>query len=190
MRFVKSYALMIGIALLFVFFIIYLTEAIHPAPQYDQFCGQEFEPRYKTEPIPAGGVATNAEESQRRINRAVNECGSRGGILVNYTYDEDNLFVSADCSLCNKEYEEAAKKHAMIVFYIATIAGVLSLIAGMYVLTGVEAVGLGFMFSGLILIFYGGVQSFRYFGRIARVVLLGLGLLLLIWIAYKKTKKE
>ncbi len=190
MRAIKSYALMIGIALLFVFFIIYLIEAIHPAPQYDQFCGPEFGPRYKTAPLPAGEAATNADESQRRMDRAVNECGSQGGALVNYTYDEKNLFVSADCSLCNKDFEQASKEHAMIVFYISTIAGVLTLIAGMYILTGVEAVGLGFMFSGLILIFYGGVQSFRYFGRIARVVLLGLGLLLLIWIAYKKTKKK
>ena len=68
------------------------------------------------------------------------------------------------------------------LFIVAGIRGVIGIIFGY--LIKVETVGLGLIIGGLLVLAYGIIRYWRYTENIARVIILGVALVILIWLGY------
>ena len=71
-------------------------------------------------------------------------------------------------------------------FILMVISGFIALILGLFILNG--AVSSGALLGGLFTLFIGTVSYWGRFQNWSKIVILGLILVALIWIAYKKTR--
>ena len=180
---VKNIVLGIGIFVVYMLMLGYGIEAFYPSPKYEDFCSAyEFGGRY---PVKAYdyGVAENCTFS-RELQGLQDQCYVDGGQPI-FEYDDDGCTTSLrECNFCNKEFNDADKSYTKIVFLIALIAGIVTLIVG-YAILSVEPVGSALMASGVGAIFYGSVRNWQNLSDVWRFLLLLIALILLIWIAYR-----
>ncbi len=90
------------------------------------------------------------------------------------------------CNECQMQYDTAREKYDSDIFIISIISGGLALIIG--VALGVEAVGSGLMFGGVLTIFVGVVRNWGHLGNWFKFLILGVVLAGLIWIGYRRLK--
>lgn len=170
----KKIALIIGIAVLLPLFIGLFTDAVYTEPQYDKYCNDS---KYYTTPVKIG---TNCTYQPNPIQ---DQCYRDGGI-ARTTYDANGCDQFDFCDYCSKEYTAAQQQYNQTLFYILLPIGLLIVILGIYLT--IDYLGAGFMFAGLITMFY---ATFRYFGdmsKLARAIVILIELLVIIWIGYKK----
>ncbi len=179
---VKNLVLGIGIFIVYLLMLNYGIEAFYKTPKYDDFCAGVFE-RFPGK-IDGANCTFN-----RSLQEQVNQCSSDGGIVI-YEYDDNGCTIALkECNMCNKEFNEARIEHDKVVFVIALIAGILTLLIGFVVLS-VEPVGSALMASGVGAIIYGSARNWENLTNIWRSLLLFVALVLLIWIALHLNKKE
>ena len=105
-------------------------------------------------------------------------------------FREQNLFYenqSIESEKCYKEFSPLENKYKRNVFIILSILGVLSVIIGLLLKT-VPAVYLGLMLGGIINILEGIIRYWSQMNEYFRFIILGVLLVILIWISYKKLK--
>lgn len=175
----KNIILGIGIVIVFGLLLWQGIEAFYPTPQYDDFCSQgRFEAPYPVKAYPDGS-GTNCSFS-RSVQTAQDQCFKDGGQPI-YEYDDNGCTIAVkSCDFCNKEYNDALDKHAQVVFFIAVIVGVLTLIVG-YSILSIEPVGSALLGSGIWAIFWGSVINWRNLSNIWRFLLLLLAFVVIIW---------
>ena len=192
----KKVALTIGIAVIFALFIVFFVEAVYEQPKYEDFCnqtyfGMRYDPYYQTqEPKAVGSVNTNC--TALVFNQTFhNSCGASKG-YVDFNYDEKGCPTEAFCEYCSKNFNDANEIYTKNIFWISAIVGLIAIIAGLYLPKRIDAIASGFIFGGIILLLQGTVRVFGNLGKWERVIVLGIELILLIWIGYKKVteKKE
>ena len=116
-------------------------------------------------------------EGMPNIN--LNENGDRIEI-----YNEQEDSKRGNLSVCNKEYNEAKDIYERNVFFANSIIAISIFVLGFFL--AIDAVSSGLMGGGVILIFYG---TLRYWGNLSdiwRTSILGISLIILIWLGYKK----
>ncbi|MBS3090041.1 hypothetical protein J4461_04170 [Candidatus Pacearchaeota archaeon] len=185
---VKNLVLGIGIFVVYLLMLNYGIEAFYPSPQYNDFCtpGSEFE-RSPVKPYPVSGDPNCTFSSKLREQEQ--QCYAQEGQPI-YEYNERGCALAVrECDLCNKEYNDARQAHAKVVFIIALIAGIITLLLGFLVLS-MEPVGSALMASGVGAIFYGSVRNWENLSDIWRFLLLLLSLVLLIWIALRLNSQK
>jgi len=158
---IKFFLIAAGIAVLLPMFIGYAVDTFYPEPDYNDFC--EGMPR----PVKIGENMT--EES----------CVSAGG---EWSQNYCDFY-----SRCSKEYEGAMEKYGDKAFIIIVILGIIALIAGNMLKKA--SAGSGFMAGGIITVVYGSSAYWRYAPKYLRLALLAFALGVLVYIAYKKSKK-
>lgn len=97
--------------------------------------------------------------------------------------DADILKQNQEQMLCNEKYQKANEVHENGAFLVVTSAGILALVMS---LGFSSVIGAGLALSGVLMIL---TASMRYWGMmdpIIRVMVLGTGLLTLLWYAYRK----
>ena len=158
----------VAVAFLSVFFFAYAVQAVYPAPQYEDFCGERV-----VEPI--------------IIDNAV-DCEDSGGKWTGYGREVKGGFDEGGwCDRefeCREDYDEARKPYERNVFFANLIIGLIVLVVAFFL--GLEAVSSGLMGGAVMLIVYG---SIRYWGELSdvwRTLMLGVALAVLIWLGYKK----
>ena len=167
----KHLILGIAIALLSVFFFSYAIQSVYPGPEYNDYCPKDHTPlNSQTSCEEVGGRWTeNAEyieDSEARLPTFKGWC--------------DNHYT------CRKDYDAIREPYERNVFFANLIIGIIVL-AGSFFLA-IEAVSSGLMGGSVLLIFYG---TMRYWGNLSdiwRTVFLGISLIVLISLAYKKLK--
>ena len=174
----KEIAITAAIAVLFTTFVLVSIDAFYPRPEYGDFCQDTYP---KRAPMPVINC-TPVEPSP-----VTERCWQEGGMPI-YDYDKEDCQVFKECSFCGKDFEEAQKSYNNIIMLIIAPLGAIAIIIG--VLYGVEFIGSGFMFSGIILMFYGTIQNFEHLNRYMRVAVVFAELLLVLFIAYKKVIKR
>jgi uncharacterized membrane protein len=184
---VKNLVLGIGIVIVFALVLWQGVEAFYPSPQYNDFCtGNEF--GVMTKPLPNGQypVCNFSKSLQEQQDRCYVEEGQ-----PIFNYDDNGCAVSVkECDMCNKQFNDAQKAHAQVVFFIALIVGIIALITG-YAILSVEPVGSALIGSGIWSFFYGTVINWRNFTTVWRFLFLLIALILLIWIAVRlNTQKK
>ena len=169
----------IAIAILLTLFLVFAVDLFYTEPKYEEYCNFSLSSPYPYKEIPTNTV--NCTTFKYDYNQCYNGRG-----YTNYEYDSNGCPYNVTCSDCNIKYEESKKEYAGIAFTIFIILAVLALIAGISFL--VEPVSFGFLLGGLIIILQATIRYFSDFGKVTKVIVLGIELAVLIWISYKKFK--
>lgn len=172
-----KWALIIGIAIVVNLFITYLVDVISPTPEFTTFC------------------------PDRQVNRAIEseaaclEVGGQWNENVNMKGVEAPQATvvplsSGYCDVnytCSKQFEDVMKVYNRNVFVVFVIAGILLLVGSVY-LAGSEAVSLGLSFGGVLALVIGSTRYWSDMNDILRVIILGIALAGLIFVAWKQFK--
>ena len=177
----KQTGLIIGIAILFTFFIVFAIEAFYSAPKYEDFCKNNY---YGPDTYPAkvNGVAVNCTDPYS--SKEARECTNKKG---NPTFKEENgCSVFDKCDYCNNEYQLVNDIYQRNIFIVTAIIGIIAIIFGLYF--GVEFVAGGFLFGGILTLAVGTIRYFSagHVNKYLRVIVLFIEILILLWIGYKK----
>ncbi|MEK6887162.1 MAG: hypothetical protein AABW88_05005 [Nanoarchaeota archaeon] len=168
---IKKWFLAIGIAIIFTLFVNYGISTFFNAPDYNKFCGRnQSEINYSNRGacILSGGQWTNTAEYSKPV-----PVGYQTGYCdIDFT--------------CRKSLDTAQKIYDDRSFIVMVIAGFVGLVLGV-VLT-VESISSGFLLGGILNLFFATVRYWDRFSDVIRFVLLGVVLLVLVWIGYKKLK--
>lgn len=178
---VKNLVLGVGIFIVFMFLLHNGIRAFYqPAPEYDDFCNNTNYFRGESKPLPIGQSCTFTQQ----LRAQEQECYTQKGQPI-YNYNEFGCQTEVkECDFCQKYYDEAKQAHNKIVFIIALIVGIITLLVG-YTKLSVEPVGSALMASGIGSIVYGTIINWDNLGNLWRFLLLLIAFLLLIWIALK-----
>lgn len=178
---VKNLVLGIGIFIVFMFLLHNGIRAFYKsAPMYDDFCNYtSYYPR-EIKPLPTGQSCT----FPTALREQEQACYDQKGQPV-YEYDEYGCQILVkECDLCQTYYDEARNDYNKVVFIIALIVGIITLIVGFAILS-VEPVGSALMASGIGAIVYGTIINWENLGNWGRFLLLLIAFVLLIWIALR-----
>lgn len=167
----KKKILAMGIAIVFFIFIAYAIEAFYPGPNYEDYC---------------------RDNLIFQVNSEV-ECLNQNGTWLNYSSNpypkpiEENITGYCDFySKCSEDYNLLRESYNRNVFFLTLIIGIIIFLISIYLIE--ESVSTGLMSGSLLLIVYGTIRYWGFLSDILRTILLGIVLLILIWIGYKKLK--
>ena len=177
----KKIGLIIIIAILFSFLNFSIIDMIFPSPEYDEYCYAQKEfypgPECKDE-LPT------ADE--------IKECEANGGEF-RQNYERATQCPEYKCTPCiKKDYEAIRENHQLRTFLLASLFGVIAIILGMYIMSPndvMKNVWTGILIAGIITIFIGTAQYFRYLGRFLKPIVLIAEIALIIWVAIKTSQK-
>lgn len=162
---IKAIILSLIIATVLTAFVVYLIQSFHPAPKWDDYCG-EIRPIYPTKLF--GEV--------REINQT--ECETQNGTWKN---DYCDYYYK-----CQQEFNKKDDKHKNIVFLVAVPSGLIAIAIGL--MLALPSVSSGLMLGGGFLTIYGVSQYWENLSNWVRTLILGIVLIILIWLAYKKLR--
>ena len=177
----KKLFLTLGIAILASLFIFVLVDAIFERPEYTDFCEERIRyPKVVDSSLP--DCAQSAED------RAIaQQCYESKGTVIYNDYST-GCPTKAECSMCNSEYNDASDAYNAKVFYITAPIGLALIILGLFLPISLDAAAWGLMLAGIITLIQSTGRSFGGFGKVTRVIILGVELAILIWISYKKSE--
>lgn len=176
---IKKIAITVAIAILFTTFILVTIDAFYERPQYEDYCKNDAIRLQK--PPQLENQNCTYEQSEEELN-----CYDQEG-MAEFDYST-GCAVFKECNFCNKELDEAYKNYSNFIFLILAPFGALAIIFGVYY--KIEFLGSGFMFSGIILMFYGTTQNFEDLNKFLKIIIIALELGLVLFIAYKKIIPE
>lgn len=173
----KKVAMIIGISILLPTFIILFMQAIYSEPKYEDYC------KYNYYDMPKMMPANCSYNYGQGYADCLNQSGE-----PRFKYDEYGCQVFDNCSFCNLEYQKDREVYNRNVFFILMPLGLLIVILGIYF--SIDYLGAGFMFSGLITMFYSTLTYFSDMSKIVRALVILVELLVILWIGYKKIDKK
>ena len=176
----KNFVLGVGILIVFALALHQGIQTFYPTPLWDDFCDIQVGPFATGKPT----ECTNNLELQNRAQ----QCFDSKGQFV-YEYDSNGCPIDGDCDGCSIDYEAALDVHSNRVFIIAIIIGIITFIAGFFLLS-TEPVGSALMASGIWAVFYGVVVNWRNFSNSWKFLLLLVLLIVLIWVALRFNRKH
>jgi hypothetical protein len=169
-----KWALIVGIAIVVNLFIFYLVDALYKEPIYTDFCPErQVNKLIESEAacLEVGGQWNENIDVQKPVELQMYPTRPIGYCNIDYT--------------CNKQFEDVVKVYNRNVFVVFVVAGIL-LLAGSAYLGGAEAVSLGLSFGGVISLIIGSMRYWSDMNDILRVIVLGVALAALIYVAWKK----
>ncbi|MBU90644.1 hypothetical protein CMO94_03800 [Candidatus Woesearchaeota archaeon] len=178
----KHVLLAIAIAIVFAFFIGFGIAAFYEAPEHEDFCEETFYEKPYPRPIMGEAADCTYKEPNEELKK---ECKDKGDISANY--DEDGCVESYYCETCRKKFEDVRENYNRNVFIIATIFGIIALIVG--IVLKITSVSSGLMGGGVLLIIYGIIRYWSGLENYGRFTVMGIALVILIWLGYKKLKQ-
>lgn len=175
---IVKWAVIVGIAIVVNLFIFYLVDAIYKEPVYMDFCPERqvnklIESEAKC--LEIGGQWNENIDAKAKMPR-----------IPELDMPAPTGYCNPDFT-CSKQYEDVLKVYNRNVFVVFVVAGIL-LLAGSVYLGGAEAVSLGLAFGGVIALIIGSTRYWSDMNEVLRVVVLGVALAALIYVAWKKFK--
>ncbi|HLD88683.1 MAG TPA: hypothetical protein VI894_00605 [Candidatus Nanoarchaeia archaeon] len=173
----KQIAITAGIAVIFALLIGLSVDYFYPEPKYESYCKSEIYPK----PYPVREAPANL--CSYDFGPAYDNCTAGGG-YAKFDYNASGCQMYKSCDFCNKQYQKSQDIYNRDIYFIITPIALIAIIAGVF--WPVEFIGTGFMFGGILLLFYGTARSFAFESKLLRIIGLFIDLVVLIWIAYKK----
>jgi len=169
-----KWSVIIGIVIVLNLFFNYALSLAYKGPEFTAYC-------------PNTQVIQSVDTQE--------QCVAKGGQWNANIYGAEPKMVvetkpAGYCDLeytCRQNYEEASKKYDRNVFVILVILGALSVLVGTFIKSN-YVVSQGLAFAGVLSFI---IASMRYWSRandLIHVIILGIALALLIFVAYKKFK--
>jgi uncharacterized protein (DUF983 family) len=178
---VRKILIIFVIGILYAIFSYSLVDAIHPGPDYEDYCSRLMKPM----PMPPRAEPINCPVIEEP------ECGAGGSYF--YEYDEKGCPKKITCDYCQLEYDAAKEKYSLFMFVIMSLLGLIAIGIGLFLPKKKhhlhEWVATGFMLGGLITLFIGTAIYYADMARIARPIVILAELILVVYLAYKKLKK-
>lgn len=195
----KHIFLAVAIAIVFVFFVGFGVSTFYETPQYEDFCGErdKFIDRTTKQGCDEEGGRWNPNEIARPIAKI-----DSNQLLCTKVSEKDDA-VSLNCQTqeeienqgycdrdfyCRAEFNDVREVYNRNVFIIATGIGIIALIVGFAL--NLASVSSGIMGGGILTIIYGTIRYWSDLPDYGRFIILGITLVILIWLGYKKIKKE
>lgn len=160
---VVKWAFVIGITLLANLFVAYLTQALYPAPEYENFCPQSLTGKFINTP---------------------EECTTVGGEWYPDTSIEAKGYCNSTAT-CQKEYMDVQEVYTRNVFLVFVVFGALLLVASAF-LAEVPVIALGSSFAGILALVIGSIWHWSAMQEWLRVIVLGVALAGVLYLAWKK----
>jgi hypothetical protein len=171
----KQIILSISIAIVFALFIGYGISTFYKAPKYEDFCPAELNTKSYTTQASCEKVGGQWTQSTYVCpSDGIKPC-EPGYCNVQYT--------------CQKKYDATTAVYDRNVFVICLILGLSAIIVG-GIFLGVESVGSGLMGGGVLTVIYGTIRYWGHAPDVLRFTILGIVLLVLVWMGYKKLNPE
>jgi len=177
----KQIFLAIAIAIVFVFFVGFGIATFYEQPEYEDFCEERFFEKPVPRALTGAGNCTYVEPDEDLKN----QCKDKGDIASKY--DQNGCVESYFCETCNKEFRDTREVYNRNVFIVATGIGIITLIIGFAL--ALASVSSGLMGGGILTIIYGTIRYWSNLQDYGRFIILGITLVILIWMSYKKLKK-
>lgn len=186
---VKQTLLAISIALILAFFIGYAINAFYPEPKYEDYCKDMMRPKMIQETeagcTAEGGTWINQEKVSPGMTLNCNEEPSVDGEYSCMVTSVSGGYCNYKQDTCYDDYQKAMDPHNKVVFIIAVIAGLIAVFIGAVKLN-LGSVSSGIMGGGVLSILYGVMRYWENAQDWLRVSILGIALVVLIWVGYKK----
>lgn len=174
---VLKWVLIVSIVIVLNLFFNFAISSFYHAPKYDQFCKAEqinVQPISKDACVAAGGQWNESSS----VERAVSPTPTKVEKLQTNSYC-DTTFT------CRKNFETANNTYQRNVFVTLVILGILSLVVG-FAMASSSVVALGLSFGGVLSLIIASIRYWSAMNEYIRVVILGIALVVLLWIAAKK----
>ena len=162
---IKTIILSIVIAIVLASFVVYLIESINPSPKYEDYCDNI---RGYSQPVYDG------KENLLNDTECIATNGTWRNGYCDYYYE------------CQNEFNNVSDKHKNYVFFISVPVGLIAVTAG--IIIALPSVSSGLMLGGVFLTIYGTAQYWDNLSNWLRSLILGIVLIILIWLAYKKLR--
>ncbi|QQG39044.1 MAG: hypothetical protein HYS32_01120 [Candidatus Woesearchaeota archaeon] len=177
----KRVFMIVAIAVLFSLFIGLLLDAVYPGPKYEDFCENDY--GYFPSKIDPRG----SDDCKYIQTEEEKQCYKDGG-FYRYDYNESGCITGGKCDFCNKEFNDVNEKYNRNIFLILVPISLIAILFGVYFF--IDFIGLGFMFGGLLLLAYATTRFLGQADKVTRVIVIGVELLIVLWLGYKKIYKK
>ena len=189
---IKKFGLGLAIVIVFNLFINYGIHTFYKEPDYNNFCSPE-----------------KLNEVQNKINEAQDAaakksvCEYNGGLwTVNSQYYPEKPMPSpidrtqvqepgwCDTSYsCRKDFDAINNVYRRNVFVVWIVSGLVAIGISFFAVT-VQMLSTSFLFAGLLSLLIGTMQYWSAMQDYLRFIILGIALVFLIFVAYKKLKDK
>lgn len=192
---IRKIAVIFVIAILFSIFTFTTIDAIHPGPEYSDFCNETFKIMQTQENCEAKGGIWNPDDLSSVAQYNCQELTSDGNDVTldcRKNLERPGGYCDAQFT-CQKDFEKENEKHQLFVFIAAALFGIIGIVYGMYANPKDDIkqwIGSGFMIGGLINVFFGTISYFQYTSRIVRPLIIFVELALVIYVAIKQFSKK
>jgi hypothetical protein len=194
----KHIILAVAISVVLVFFIGFGIASFYPVPKYEDFCGEAKIADYSSQEL---CESANGKWTQTDFARPIPEKLESNQLLCTKLSEKDNALTlncesreqilnTGYCDIdfyCREGYQDTSEKYNRNVFIIATGIGIIALIVG--VALNLASVSAGLMGGGILSIIYGTIRYWSDLPDYGRFIILGITLVILIWLGYKRIKK-
>ncbi len=180
---IKEKILAVSIAIVFLLFVIYGIRTFYPEPRMNDFCSgiPSFvsvdkcpEMQEGAEPVPPAPRPFKGECWCEQ------DCSNGTCVQTGKCRD-----ANPEYKKCVDEFEKKREGYNKGVFITALIIGVIALVSGSLFIS-IDSVASGIMGGGTLTLFYGTVRYWGDLGDVERFLLLGLALIVLVWVGFKK----
>lgn len=176
----KKLAMIFAIAILLPLCIGLFVDAIYSEPKYEDYCNQTFYPEYKQ-------VIPNITCPDFSMTAEYQDCVNRHGNPI-FKYDQNNCQIYDKCDLCPIEFQKVQSIYNRNLFFILAPIALIFVVLGIFLT--VEYLGAGFMFGGLILLFYATMRYFSDMSKLLRAIVILVELVIILYIGYRKIDKK
>ncbi|MCH8003375.1 MAG: hypothetical protein IH934_01990 [Nanoarchaeota archaeon] len=194
----KYILLAVAIAIVFVFFVGFGVASFYKTPKYEDFCGEreKFIDAITKQKCDELGGKWNSREVARPLERidtnqllCTKVSEKNDAVTLNCQTQEqiDNQGYCDRDFFCRGEFDDVREVYNRNVFIVATGIGIIALIAGFAL--KLASVSSGIMGGGILTIIYGTIRYWSDLPDFGRFIILGITLIILIWMGYKKISK-
>jgi len=175
----KKVMLAIGLGVLAALFVGFLIEAIYESPEHDDFCKYG---RYES----VKPISTNNDLCDFTYDLDLQKTCIEADGMIRYEYDEKGCVSEEICDYCQKDFTNTNERYNRNLFFITAPIGLLLIILGLYLPAHLDAMSGGALLGGILTMVQITMRVFGDLGKWPRVILLGIELIIVVWIGYKK----
>lgn len=167
----------IGIAILLNIFIPYVGNYFFPEPEYNDFCSER-EDKLMRAPVNDSQIS---EET----------CLQNDGEWINYatTVETEPQGYCDFYSKCNGEYEVARDAYSQNAFIFYLLIAIVLLIISQFLIKN-QVVASSLAAGSILLMIISSMRFWSSSDELIRIIILGIALFVLIYLAYKKFNNE
>ena len=180
---IKSFALAVGIIVILNLFFNIGVRTFYPPLKFETFCPETLQHKYENQTAceEIGGKWMEQFYGERYVEKSV-------PVPVPMPADQNFQSYCDPFHTCSTTYQTALELYERNVFVVLIVAGFVALGLGLQ-MNAVAAISSGFVWGGVISLIIGTIRYWSGMQDYLRFVILGVVLIVLVLIGYKKMKQ-